>query len=271
MTKKYKPRAGVGAKAKIFTKMIYPRRQVVDMKEESTVILIGEEQKMINRKQQECYTFTIDGADPSSDVFYAIKRYVHVFEEGIDAFDTTLPGPPKENILEEKKVKWKKSKAKRILYDLLMDGTIPMEDKDADGNVTMPIEDIFLLDGEFAKYRFDMFAGRLKRLRDKIKELDNRAAADLLLFNNYKSNHKPSLFSHKGYIQWQGSAAQEWLWDDLPKYLKDPDSKPLRLWLTRPEYRNEFPLDAFRDKIKQEIRTEKYLRTREARARGEKT
>ena len=117
---------------------------------------------------------------------------------------------------------------------------------------------------------FDKFEGRLKRLRDKIAELDNRADDDLAAFNNYKKNHKPALFSHKGYTQWQGSMAQELLWDDLDAYLEDDTRKPKDLWMSRPQYRNEFPLGAFRDKIKQEIRTAKYLRTREARGRGEK-
>jgi hypothetical protein len=42
-------------------------------------------------------------------------------------------------------VKWRKSKAKRILYELLMDGTIPLDD-------TMPFEDFFSLSQEFALY-----------------------------------------------------------------------------------------------------------------------
>ena len=77
-----------------------------------------------------------------------------------------------------------------------------------------------------------------------------------------------SLLSHKGYIQWQGSTAQELLWDDLDAYLKDPTKKPKDLWLSRDEYKYSFPLEAFRDKIKQEICTEKYLATRRARADG---
>jgi hypothetical protein len=59
------------------------------------------------------------------------------------------------------------------------------------------------------------------------------------------------------------------VWEDLPAYLMNPDSKPKTLWLIRKEYRDEFPLDAFRDKIKEKIRIETYLRSREDRARGE--
>jgi hypothetical protein len=264
---KYKPRAGEGAKAKILTRMIYPRHQDNEPKSESIVVLIDEADITVNRKLQQCYRFKVDGDD--DQICHAIKRYVHVFEEGDKdkLFDPTLPGP-EEQSKEKKKKKdnWRKSKAKQILYEMLMDGTVPMED-----DPNMPLEDIYLLDEEFDKFDFSRFEGRLKRLRKKIVENDNRADNDLEAFRNYKASHKPSLFSHKGYIQWQGSTAQELLWDDLDAYLKDPTKKPKDLWMSRKEYRDEFPLDAFRDKIKQEIRTDKYLRTREARARGEKT
>jgi hypothetical protein len=267
---KFKPRAGKGARATVLTKMIYPRRQVEDPKEKSTVTLLEEKEILINRKEQFCYTFHVDG---NSEVCHAIKRYVHVLEEGeaSELFDPSLPGPEqfeKEQAAKaktKKKLKWRKSKAQQILYGMLVDGTVPMED-----DPNMPLEDIYLLDEEFSKFEYEQFKGRLNRLRAKIVEMDNRANADLEAFRVYKQNHKPSLFSHKGYIQWQGSTAQELLWDDLDDYLKDPDMKPKDLWLKRKEYSDEFPLDAFRDKIKQEIRTAKYIRTRQARARGEK-
>ena len=264
-----KMRAGAGAKATVLTKMIYPRQSNPNGK--STVVLMAEETKTINKRQQPCYTFVVDGDD--NNICYAIKRYVHVFEEGdhdklFDPNENQRPSRQRakqqQQSKENKKNKWRKSKAKQILYEMLLDGTVPMEN-------TMPLEDIYLLDEEFDKFDFDKFRGRLNRLRAKIKELDSRADEDLEAFRAYKRNHKPSLFSHKGYIQWQGSTAQELLWDDLDAYLKDPNQKPKDLWMSRKEYRDEFPLDAFRDKIKQEIRTQKYIRTLKARARGEKT
>jgi hypothetical protein len=258
-----KPRAGEGAKAKILTRMIYPRRPTPNPGAQSTVVLIAEEEREINRRTQKCFTFHVDG-DDAVDVCYALTRYVHVLEEGEESkiFDPRLPGPNAPRQKKEKKEKWRKSKAKKILYDLLMDGTITAD---------MALEDIYLLDPEFGNHDFEKFKGRVNYMRKKIEDLDNRADADLEAFRAYKANHKPSLFSHKGYVQWQGSTAQELLWDDLDEYLKDPTKKPKDLWLSREEYRNEFPLDAFRDKIKQEIRTAKYIRTRAARDRGEKT
>jgi hypothetical protein len=265
---KYTPRAGEGAKAKVLTKMIYPRRYLQDPKHQSVVVLIAEEEMLVNRKQQKCYTFTIDGGEEEDGAMcYAIQRYVHVFEEGDTAklFNPSLPGPNDQIFQKTKKeAKWRKSKTKKLLYDFLMDGTVPMEE---DGS--MMIEDIYALEEEFAEFELDKFKAGLSRLRKKIKELESRADKDLEAFRNYKKNHKPALFSHKGYIQWQGSTAQELLWDDLDAYLKDPTQKPKKLWLSRDEYKYFFPLEAFRDKIKQEIRTEKYIQTRRARDNGQ--
>ncbi|KAG7370155.1 hypothetical protein IV203_027901 [Nitzschia inconspicua] len=191
--KKYNPRAGEGAKASILNKMIYPKRAVNDPKEASViVVLISEEEKSVNHRQQQYYLFYIEG--DTSNICHAIKRYVHVIEEG-DAsklFDPNLPGPHKQIIGAAEKGKWHKSKAKCLLYEFFMDGIVPMED---DG--TMSLEDIYTID-----------PSRLNRIRFNIMELDIiRADDDLEAFRNFKSNHKPSLFSHKGYIQWQGSTA----------------------------------------------------------------
>ena len=207
----------------------------------------------MNRKQQLCYTFSLGGGVEC----HAVASHFKVLEEGRkeDLFDDPGPEEEERDADNVKKTKWRNSKAKRLLYHCLLDGTVPME------GGTMNIEDVYLLYPDFALYSFDKFEGRLERLRKKIKELDSRAEADLAAFNIYKANHKSALFSHKGYIQWQGSTAQELLWDDLDDYMNDPERKPKDLWLSRAEYCDEFPLDAFRDKIKQEIKTEKYLAT----------
>ncbi|KAG7339198.1 hypothetical protein IV203_013229 [Nitzschia inconspicua] len=113
----------------------------------------------------------------------------------------------------------------------------------------MSLEDVYSIDPELALYDYSILKNRLNRLRNKILELDRRADDDLIAFNNYKMNYKPSLFSHKGFIQWQGSSAQEHLLDDLEDYVKDPSTKPMEVWKSRPEYMNEFLLDGFRDVV----------------------
>lgn len=124
---------------------------------------------------------------------------------------------------------------------MILDGVVPLDLDD----VTMTLEQIYSLHEEFCKYSYSKFGSRLKALKENIIGNTNRAEEDLASFEDYISNHTPSLYSHKGYIQWQGSSAQEYLLDDLPEYLNNPNMKPYDLWMSREEYRNEYPLHAF--------------------------
>jgi hypothetical protein len=254
-------RPGVGAKASLLTRFIHPKQNNPDKSHRSDVILISRETLLVNRKQQVCFTFNLNGT-----LCHAVQSHFNIEEEGKreDLFD-----PPEREIetnnFKEPKIKWQKSKAKKDLYNLIMEGVISDDPSD---HSTL-IEDIYYMSDEFQKYSFEKFEGRLKALRKKIQSLNTRAEEDERAFEIYKKNHAPALFSHKGYIQWQGSESQELLWDDLDEYMKNPDMKPKDLWSRedRP-YKDEFPLEAFRDKIKQEIRTAKYIATRIARDKG---
>ncbi|KAG7350069.1 hypothetical protein IV203_012666 [Nitzschia inconspicua] len=256
--RKCKLRPGVGCKATILTKFIHPKQSNIDASHRSTVVLLSNEKKTVGRKSEECYTFRfVDGNN--SDIFYAVKTHFKIVEEGRneDFFDSVSAGEirveARSKTFKEPKMKWRKSKAKRILYNALLEGIIPVDDKNFQ---QMSLEDVYSIDPELALYDYSKLKNRLNRLRNKILELDRRADDDLIAFNNYKKNHKPSLFSHKGFIQWQGSSAQEHLWDDLEDYVKDPSMKPMELWKSRPEYMNEFPLDAFQLVFPENVVTE---------------
>ena len=160
------------------------------------------------------------------------------------------------NFVEPKK-KWRQSKAKEFLHDAIIDGRIPEDDN---GDEIMGLEETYFLLPEFSLYSFDKFPGRLARVRAEIKHSKNRAVEDLEAFKLYMRNHEVSYFPHKGYIQWQGSDARDLLLDDMMNGLHI-GTKPKTLWESRSEYCEEFPLDVFRDKIQQEIRTGKYLHT----------
>jgi hypothetical protein len=69
-----------------------------------------------------------------------------------------------QGTFKEPKVKWQKSKAKRILYDFLRDGTVTLVQAE-------PIEEILKLHEEFSLYDPDKFKSRLRFLRKKILEL----------------------------------------------------------------------------------------------------
>jgi hypothetical protein len=160
----------------------------------------------------------------------------------------------------EPKVKWKKSKARRLLYKDIVEGEVPPDATDADGRSTMQLSDIYLMHEEFAEYDYEKFSSRLSSLRKIIKDADNRAQADQEAFENFKNNHPVSLYSHKGYIQWQGSEAQELLLQDMEEKLHETLGKK-ELYGSRREYYEEFSLSVFRDKIYQEQRTAKYIHT----------
>ena len=161
----------------------------------------------------------------------------------------------------EPKITWKKSDAKWLLYKDVMDGLVPLEATNQDnGQSTMQLREIYIMRPEYSNYLYEKFSSRLSSLRKTIKVANTRANDDEEAFKNYKQNHEPSEFLHKGYIQWQGSEAQELLGEDMEAGLHKRLGKK-ELWGSRPEYYESFPLTAFRDKIYQEIRTAKYLHT----------
>jgi hypothetical protein len=78
---------------------------------------------------------------------------------------------------------------------------------------------------------------------------------------------EPSLFFHKGHPEWQGSEAQKLLKLDMEAGKHARMSKT-DLHESNIECYEKFPLDAFRDKVCQELRTTaKHLHT--CRERGE--
>lgn len=253
MAKKRRP--GKGAKGSLLTRFIHPKI-ACDKNDRAEVVLEERKEMEVNKKYQMCYTFKLVGDD--ENIYHAVKSHVRIEEEGPkkDLFDPA--GRDLEtNAFKEPKIKWRKSLAKELLYERIIDGSIPLDPADE----SMSLEEIYSVEAEFNKYSFEQFGDRLNKLRENIIGNTKRADEDLAAFENYIENHEVSLFSHKGYAQWQGSTAQELLWDDLDEYRNNPNMKPKDLWLSREEYHQEWPLHAFRSKLEQEIRTAKYLHT----------
>jgi hypothetical protein len=210
-----KMRAGIGAKCSIYTKYLTPTQTEFANQNDhrSDVVLIAHEiQVQKNGKQKKRYLCTITGSD---DILSAPHNRFKIIEEGaVNNFFVPLTEEEKEQKrqtktsaqFKEPKIKWKKSEAKRELYHLILDGVI----SDAD-NESEDLLEIYQMSMKFGLYDFGKFKARLTALRKKIHELNDCAAEDLLAFENYKSNHEVSLFTHKGNIQWQGSDAQELL------------------------------------------------------------
>ena len=157
--------------------------------------------------------------------------------------------------------KWKDSEARKLLYQDVLDGVVPLQAKDAQGRTTMKLKEIFSMHQEYSLFDYDKFSRRVSSIRAIVKKNKERSASDEQAFNTFVQNHDVSYFSNRGgYIQWQGSKAQELLKTDIDNGLLDTLSKQA-LWGSREEYSTNFPLKVFRDKIYQELRTAKYLHT----------
>jgi hypothetical protein len=272
---KKKIRAGVGARCSIFTRFLYPKQIVDDNNHRSNVVLVAVEDidlKGNGKKKTRCYTCTID-IDGTDQIFHAPANRFKIEQEGArEKYFVPLTEKELEDErqaktsseFKEPKIKWQKSHAKKLLYHLIMDGVISDVDNEDEDQ-----QEIYLMCEEFAKYDFGKFGDRLSQIRKKIAELNSRAKDDELAFENYKQHHKPSLFSHKGYVQWQGSTAQDMLLDDMERGLHQ-QMTPKELWESRKEYTDQFPLHAFRSKLEQEIRTAKYIHTLQVRGMEKK-
>jgi hypothetical protein len=174
--------------------------------------------------------------------------------------DEQAPNKKRKEKFKEPKIKWAKSKARGLLFKDLRDGNIPREALDEHKKSTMKLEDIFQMHPEYKLYDRTKFSGRLSELRRVYDELMFRAEIDQEAFDQYGRNHQPSLFSHKGYPEWQGSEAQILLKGDIEEGKHTRMSKS-DLHESNSEYYENYPLGAFRDKLDQELRTAKYLHT----------
>jgi hypothetical protein len=77
---------GVGAKCTVLTRFIHPSEHVrakhanLEKGHKTVVLLIGEETRKVNRKEQKCYTFRCD--DYPNIILHAVMRYAIVVAEG---------------------------------------------------------------------------------------------------------------------------------------------------------------------------------------------
>ena len=103
----------------------------------------------------------------------------------------------KDEKKDEPRIKWKRSKAKKLLYDDIQEGRVPGEAKDANGNRTANLKDIYDQRPEFALYLYSKFSARLSSLWKTIKERNNGTRLDQEAFDNIISNHSVAFFHTK--------------------------------------------------------------------------
>jgi hypothetical protein len=168
----------------------------------------------------------------------------------------------------EPKIKWKKSRAKQLLYNAIKEGRVPLEAKDSNNKSTMPLKDIYNLHPtELSKYHYSKLSSRISSLRKTIKECNGRAVFDQEAFDNFIARYPVSQFSHKGYIQWQGSDAQEKFNKLMEKGELPIGFDKEKVYSTYGVFFTNFTLPVFREKVYQELGTAKYLHTLEIRGK----
>jgi len=165
---------------------------------------------------------------------------------------------------EPKGPEWNEEHPARILIlNELKDGRIPLSTKKmGPAEVYCNYAGTFEFKIEGMEYG-DTFIRRLRSLRQQVKRDKGRARSDMKALMIAMKNHPAPSLNHRGEPQWNGSAAQRLLKEDIAagKHLA-VGFKPskLRLDVNRPEYR-AFSVDTFRWKVQQEVRTKKYLYT----------
>jgi hypothetical protein len=153
-----------------------------------------------------------------------------------------------------------KRKAKQLLYDDILANRVPSEASHTDGTSTMQLKDMYLMHAEHADYHCSKFSARVSSIWTTIKDRNIRKEEDEELFAECIKNHPGSAFSHKGFIQWQGSEAQELAKEDIAENLHLTMGKKALHAFWRECYEN-FPFKDFQDKICQEARTAKWRHT----------
>jgi hypothetical protein len=144
-----------------------------------------------------------------------------------------LPKPPA----------WGTSHAKELLLDDIRDGIWKRGD---------PPRAVWLSREEFQKYKQSNFGQNFRAACDQLAAAQARAKTDAAAVVNDRKIHPRSDTTFYGYPRWDGSKASHLLVQDLNDMADGTleTMKPKALQETREEYL-AFPLDVFRDHIKQ--------------------
>jgi hypothetical protein len=161
--------------------------------------------------------------------------------------DTTQPEIPIPEFTEPE-IPWVDSDAWKLLVQDVIDGVVPQEP-----DHLMPLSTIFTSRPEYAPYGYKNFLQRLSTIWAQVKHDLSRKDEDLAAFEVFRQLNIAHTHSPHGYLEWEGSKAQEQLQRDIDDGLHN-NLQPKELWLLQEVY-DDFPLKVFRDHIAQEIKT----------------
>ncbi|CAB9521120.1 hypothetical protein SEMRO_1166_G248240.1 [Seminavis robusta] len=215
-------------------------------------------------KYHDTVEFQVEGMEYNSTFTSRLRRLREQIKRGQGKAEKGTKTKKKKK---EISLTWNENHPARILlYKEIAEGRIPLNEQEmgpAEVWCTYHNTLEFQMDGmEFN----GNFATRLSSLRAIVKRDQGRAASDRKALEKAMKNHPVPELNHRGEPQWNGSLAQALLQQDMVEG-KHETIRPSELWETRPEYKEAFSRkNDFRWKIRQEIRTKKYLYTLEYRA-----
>ena len=261
-----KLKAGKNAKAKILTRMIKPPQPIQEHSQRSDILLV---EQYFDNKGKKYYRFRYVMDSPDAPLMHALAHWVRIVEEARaqDFFEipTGNNQQANKNAFIESSIPWQDSKARHILYNDIVKNIVPINARDENNKSTMKLKDIYNMHPEeYHQYAYSKFSSRLSNLRKIVKTNTDRARSDKAAFDRYVANHSVSMFSAKGFIQWQGSASQQQAKKDIEAGKLEKGGQNyvgFRQLFEDPVYHEHFPFKAFRDKMRQEIKTAKYIHT----------
>lgn len=155
---------------------------------------------------------------------------------------------------------WRNCIAKMVIYEDLVSGTIPLDEKDMSA---AEVFDFYQGEEAFHGITFEPhFTGRLQRLRDKVKMKNDHSERDALALAQDRAIY-PRRTHSINHPYWAVSKARELLEKDIQNNVhttfKNEKGKVSRekFWKSRAAYQ-EFDLDEFRGHVYQQIKTVKF-------------
>jgi len=284
-----KLRPGKGAKASILTKFVKPAEGVPappdgEKNHRSNVVLV---KWALDKKAKKIFYYRLDGENAEAEPRYASSRWFSVLEEGgsedlvfdlegkgqglaatefVETAKAQGTGKEKEDGgFKEPKIKWKNSKARRLLYQDIYNGVVPRHAKDETGKPTIKLEEIWQMHvEEYGKYNRKNFSARVKAIRDEVNGRIKRRDDDYNALQQYIENVGVSTVTFKGLVQWDDSRSKKLVQKDISSGILE--KKGYRgMYDRRTTYKKEYPdfLD-FKSKVKQFIATQKLAQTMKA-------
>ena len=153
-------------------------------------------------------------------------------------FDQPKPKPEKDT--------WYHSKAKKLLQQLLTDGTIPLSSEE------MGPRAVYDSHPEFSKFPYERFRANLARLRSSTGTEINVGKSDHTALLQDRVHYPIPTHNAAGVLRWAGSEAEAMMKLDVHRYLDD-GTKPEEIFASRAVYQ-PFGLKKVREHIHQEIK-----------------